>query len=81
VTDVDAYPLEYEFGSLDANGVFRSWITQTSNEFSIAVPPGHGPNNILTLRMKVIIVIIIVIVVVFLVVVLIIIKKFLTKVN
>jgi hypothetical protein len=53
VTDADAYPLQYEFGFLDNTGVFQPWKTQTSNEYTIAVPPGYGPNNILTLRVKV----------------------------
>ena len=54
MTDADAYPLKYEFGFLDENGNFQAWATQTGNEYTIAAPPGYGPNNILTLRMKVI---------------------------
>lgn len=52
-TDVDAHPLLYEFGFLDNDGVFQPWKTQAGNEYTIAVPPGYGPNNTLTLRLKV----------------------------
>jgi hypothetical protein len=33
--------------------VFQVWDTQTSNEYTISVPPGYGANNFLTLRVRV----------------------------
>ena len=53
VTDSDAYPLQYEFGFVDSSGIFQPWITQTSNQYSIAVPPGYGVDHQLTLRVNV----------------------------
>ena len=53
VTDSDAYPLQYEFGFVDSSGAFQPWVTQTSQEYSIAVPPGNGVDNQLTLRVNV----------------------------
>ena len=53
VTDSDAYPIKYVFGYLNDKGVFQPWETQTNNEYTISVPPGYGPNNILTLRVQI----------------------------